>query len=285
MGEGGCPPRYQLAKRLPDDLADRLAEQPLGGQVGIHHPPVEIQHHHRILHELEDLASGDRGQVEQAEAEDSPHQHRAGQHEQERRQLDPPERSDVEVVQQVGEDRQHQRHDQQQALAPVQPRQAHQCPDEQCRATPHHQVGVDQKRPEQRPDLGDGLSRVGGRRRRIVAHQVVGGRVGQQHDHRHGRDRQRDHHRPVHPSVPAGVLHDEREPGGREQADAQPFGVAPPQLGGQVGGAPAPGRRRDPTSRRRPAPPPGLPRPTPAGGARRRTHRRLGRRLRPAPSR
>ena len=97
----------------PTTSGRRQPGQPAGGRVGVQHPPVRVEHQHRVADRPEDLAAGHRPQVEQAELVDAPDQDRRGQHEGERGQVDLPERLDPQVEQEVEHDRQQDGPDQQ----------------------------------------------------------------------------------------------------------------------------------------------------------------------------
>ena len=163
----------ELLDLAPDGPGGWHAQGPLGRRVELDHPPVGVEHQGRVQHRLEHRGAGGRGQVEQPEAEQPPDQDGPGEHEQEGGRLDEAERPQVEVVGQVGHAGQEHGHDQEQALAPVAPRHPGQGPHEQAGGAPQDQAGVDQERPEQGTDLGDGPGRVGGRLGPVVADQVV----------------------------------------------------------------------------------------------------------------
>ena len=91
----------QLGQRVADRLGQGEAEEPLGRRVGVDHPAQRVEHQHRLGDGLEDQPAGHRADAEQPEPEQPPDQHQAGHGEQERGQVDPPERPDVEVVEQV----------------------------------------------------------------------------------------------------------------------------------------------------------------------------------------
>ena len=246
-GHGLPPGRQQLADRLADHLGQGQPGQPAGGRVGVQHPPVRVEHQHRVADRPEDLAAGHRPQVEQAELVDAPDQHRRGQHEGERGQVDLPERLDSQVEQEVEHDRQQDGPDQQQALAAVEPRHPAEGDDQQDRPGPDDRVVVEQVGPEQ----GAGLGRLGGGQggvRRVVADQVVGGGAGQEQQHGQGLKGQRR----AQPAGPAGVaaaLEHEGQVGRWQQDHADVLEVAPVLPAGQVAGAQLEGRADTPPDR------------------------------------
>ena len=101
-------------------------------------------------------ARGHRADAEQLNRNSSPDQHQAGHGEQERGQVDPPERPDVEVVEQVEAIGHHQADDQHGGHPPVDAGGAHKGCHHQDQAAPHDHAGVDQVGPEQRAGLGHG---------------------------------------------------------------------------------------------------------------------------------
>jgi hypothetical protein len=87
-GLGSSSPRGR-----PTASASGQAQQPLGRRVGVDHPAQRVEHDHRLGDGLEHQAAGHRADAEQPEPEQPPHQHQAGDDEQERCQVDPPERA------------------------------------------------------------------------------------------------------------------------------------------------------------------------------------------------
>ena len=264
-GHGRAPGRQQPADRLADHLGQGPPGEPAGGRVGVQHAPVRVEHQHRVADRAEDLAAGHRPQVEQAELVDAPDQHRRGQHEGERGEVDLPERPHPQVEQEVEDNRQEDGPDQQQALDAVQPRHPAEGHHEQDGPGPDEGGVVGQVGPEQGAGLGR-LSGGGGGLRRVEADQVVGGGPGQQEEHGQGLDGERRAGPPGPAAVPA-ALKDEGQVGRWQQDDADILEVAPGLAAGQVAGAELKGRADAPPDRpgkhgqqagnagRRPAPP------------------------------
>jgi hypothetical protein len=151
-----------------------LAQQPHAGRVHVADPSEGVGQDDGIRHRMDYQLPRDGGQVDQPLPEQAPHQDAAGGDKGERGQVDPRERADREVVQQVGAPGQQCRRDQDQRSQPVDPREPRHAQHEHRGSREHQDVRVEEMDPEERSGAHE-RQLMADRVALVVAHQVMGG--------------------------------------------------------------------------------------------------------------
>jgi hypothetical protein len=87
-------------------------EQARRGGIGVRHVPVGVEHQHRVGHSLDEQAAGDGREAQEALLEQAPGEHRPGPGQEDRCEVELPERCGPDVEQHVGRERQERGRDQ-----------------------------------------------------------------------------------------------------------------------------------------------------------------------------